>query len=80
MSQAEGSVDWGSIAKYPPLNAQIAKALDWRVWEDPRTPGRWFQERDGTPGMIEVMPVLDYVSILRDDLKMHTGTKQQGRV
>ena len=71
-----GPVDWGSVAKYPPLNAQIAKALGWRIWERPGKPGEWFQERDGKPGMIEVMPVLDYVRILRDDLKMHTGTSE----
>lgn len=57
------------------LNAEIAKALDWRVWEDPRNEGRWFMERDSKerPGHIDVALVPDYVSILRNDLKMQTG-------
>ena len=60
-----------------PLNALIAEALGWRTWEDlrPGREGSWFQERDGEPGFIEVMPVLNYVSILRNDVKMHRGDK-----
>lgn len=50
-----------------PLNARIAEALGWRVWEDPRNPGRWFQERDSKPGFIEARPVIDYIAILRVD-------------
>lgn len=58
-----------------PLNALIAEALGWRTWEDTRPDhqGKWFQERDGKPGFIEVRPVVDYLWILRHDLKMHTG-------
>lgn len=58
-----------------PLNARIAKALGWRVWSDPRDDNRWFMERNSKvkEGHIEVRLVPDYISILRDDLKMHTG-------
>jgi hypothetical protein len=49
-----------------PLNAMIAEALGWRTWEDPRTPGRWFQERESRkPGFIEAMPVVDYINTLK---------------
>lgn len=46
-----------------PLNAQIAKALGWNVWEDPRPgeSGRWFMENETA---LELVP--DYVSMLRN--------------
>lgn len=46
-----------------PLNAQIAEALGWNVWEDPRPgkQGTWFQENK-----THVMPVLDYLSVCRN--------------
>lgn len=52
-----------------PLNALIAEALGWRTWEDMRQgrEGDWYQERDGAPGRIEAMPLIDYIAILRDD-------------
>lgn len=60
-----------------PLNAQIAEALGWRVWEDmrPGSEGNWFMERDGESGKIEVNYVPDYIRILRDVVKMHTGDR-----
>jgi hypothetical protein len=61
------------------LNAQIAQALGWRIWEDmrPGCEGRWFMERDSQtePGKTEVAYVPDYISILRDDVKMKAGSK-----
>lgn len=48
-----------------PLNAQIAQALGWRIWEDLRNQGRWFMERDGEPGKIVVDLVPDYIAQLR---------------
>jgi hypothetical protein len=55
------------------LNAQIAKALGWTVWE---YNGRWFMEEPSeTPGRIDVGYVPDYIAILRDDVKMHVPRK-----
>jgi hypothetical protein len=62
-----------------PINALIAEALGWRVWEDPR-PGRegnWYMERDGAPGRIEAQFVPDYISVLRNDVKMATGNRSE---
>jgi hypothetical protein len=53
------------------LNAKIAEALGWRVWQDSRQ--RWFMERQGAPGKIEVAFIPDYISILRNDVKMRVG-------
>jgi hypothetical protein len=50
------------------LNAEIAKALNWHVWQDPRDEmnGRWFMERQSkTPGHTEVQLVPDYIGILQ---------------
>jgi hypothetical protein len=51
-----------------PLNAQIAEAIGFDVWPDPR-PDRdgWFQERPHptAAGMIQVGPVPDYVGYLK---------------
>jgi hypothetical protein len=55
-----------------PINAQIAEALGWRTWQDPR-PGHdgWFQECDAERrGYIEVVPLIDYIRILRDDVRV----------
>lgn len=53
-----------------PLNAQIAQALGWNVWEHN---GKWLMEApSATPGKIDVAFVPDYLSILRDIVKMRT--------
>lgn len=53
-----------------PINAQIAEQLGWTIWEDmrPGNEGRWFMENAK-----EVRLVPDYISILRDDVMMHTA-------
>ena len=59
------------------LNSDIASALGWRVWQYPRdeVDGLWFMERKScvTVDRIEVREVPNYISILREDLKMHIG-------
>lgn len=59
-----------------PLNTQIAEALGWRTWEDPRPEGkgRWFAEDDE-----RIILVPDYISILRNDVKMHCGKAPRQR-
>jgi hypothetical protein len=61
------------VEYHKPVNALIAEALGWRTWEGPNKNGAWFQERAGKPGFIEVVPLIDYVSILKNDVKMFTG-------
>lgn len=55
-------------ASNKPLNVQIAEALGFDVWPDPR-PDRdgWFQERPhpSAAGMIQVGPVPDYIAFLK---------------
>jgi hypothetical protein len=57
-----------------PLNAQIAEALGWHVWEDqrPGDEGRWFME-----DAKEATLVPDYIYILRDIVKMKTAIQNK---